>query len=86
MLGEPYSECKKDVCSREDCLSDCELALTEMTCGCKDPLIGELCPLVQSQNVTGARMNLTDCNFEGMKCLIYTDGKLKCSILTLNIG
>ena len=76
MLGEPYSDCQEDVCSREDCLSDCELALTEQTCGCKDPLISDLCPSVQLQNVTDTRKNLADCDFEGMKCLISNDGWL----------
>lgn len=76
MLGEPYSECEDGVCSREDCFSDCERERAELACGCRDPLVSELCPSVQSSNLTQTRDKLPECNFEGMNCLITNNGKL----------
>ena len=74
MLGEPYSDCEHGVCSREDCLGDCELVQTEEMCGCRDPLVVELCPSAQYDNLTQTRNKLPECDFDGMVCLVSQNG------------
>ncbi len=75
MLGQPYSDCENNVCAREDCLSDCALVQTEHLCGCKDPLVTELCASENLKNLTESREHLPPCDFQGMVCLVSNNGE-----------
>ena len=74
MLGDPYSKCEEGPCSRKNCFSDCQRAKAELFCGCRDPLVADLCPTGLSTNITDTRNQLAYCDFKGMDCLMADDG------------